>query len=197
MKLPRLPCICGSAAAGVSADSLELSHRLLLLELCRQYFPSHFGGRKSTPHSAYTANVFLCISLPQPLSSSVISDKFRKEISLEAQYPEIRHPKVVLRSAISNQPAGNFEIRAAANETPPPPPTQKPHIPIMPREGYQVPTGSAVGAPRGSTGMVEARTSAMTYLCGDCGGSVSLGRDALVACPHCAGRVLYKERTKR
>jgi DNA-directed RNA polymerase subunit RPC12/RpoP len=37
----------------------------------------------------------------------------------------------------------------------------------------------------------------MTYICGDCGSNVSLGKDALVACPHCAGRVLYKERTKR
>ncbi|KAK3181860.1 DNA-directed RNA polymerase core subunit rpc10 [Lecanicillium sp. MT-2017a] len=71
----------------------------------------------------------------------------------------------------------------------------------MPREEYQVPTassGAAAGA-RGATGDVgrhDAR-SVMTYLCGDCGGSVSLGKDALVACPHCAGRVLYKERTKR
>lgn len=68
----------------------------------------------------------------------------------------------------------------------------------MPREGYQVPTGTAgAGGARGSTGMVDARTSNMTYLCGDCGGTVSLTKDALVACPHCAGRVLYKERTKR
>jgi DNA-directed RNA polymerases I, II, and III subunit RPABC4 len=66
----------------------------------------------------------------------------------------------------------------------------------MPREGYQVPTAGGAVAPRGSTGMVEAR-STTSYICGDCGGSVSLSKDALVACPHCAGRVLYKERTKR
>jgi len=65
----------------------------------------------------------------------------------------------------------------------------------MPREDYQLPTAAA----RGSTNVgsnTDVR-SVMTYLCGDCGGSVSLGKDALVACPHCAGRVLYKERTKR
>ncbi|KFH40727.1 DNA-directed RNA polymerases I, II, and III subunit RPABC4-like protein [Hapsidospora chrysogenum ATCC 11550] len=70
----------------------------------------------------------------------------------------------------------------------------------MPREGYQVPTagsGSAGGAPmRGSTGGGQDR-AVMTYMCGDCGGSVALAKDGLVACPHCAGRVLYKERTKR
>lgn len=70
----------------------------------------------------------------------------------------------------------------------------------MPREEYQVPTASAgATAARGAThdvGRHEQR-SIMTYLCGDCGGSVSLSKDAVVACPHCAGRVLYKERTKR
>ncbi|KAF4984781.1 hypothetical protein FZEAL_72 [Fusarium zealandicum] len=65
----------------------------------------------------------------------------------------------------------------------------------MPREEYQVPTASS--APRGATRDVHESRSVMTYLCGDCGGSVTLGKDALVACPHCAGRVLYKERTKR
>lgn len=51
---------------------------------------------------------------------------------------------------------------------------------------------------RGATGgeRHESR-SVMTYICGDCGGNVTLSKDALVACPHCAGRVLYKERTKR
>lgn len=68
----------------------------------------------------------------------------------------------------------------------------------MPREDYQLPTANTA---RGSTNVggavgQEVR-SVMTYLCGDCGGSVTLGKDALVACPHCAGRVLYKERTKR
>ena len=67
----------------------------------------------------------------------------------------------------------------------------------MPREGYQVPTGTSAGtAVRGATGTGQDRV-VMTYLCGDCGGSVSLAKDGLVACPHCAGRVLYKERTKR
>lgn len=70
----------------------------------------------------------------------------------------------------------------------------------MPREEYQVPTASAGAVTsRGAThdvGRHEQR-SIMTYLCGDCGGRVSLGKDAVVACPHCAGRVLYKERTKR
>ncbi|GAB0132322.1 hypothetical protein EsDP_00000762 [Epichloe bromicola] len=66
----------------------------------------------------------------------------------------------------------------------------------MPREEYQVPTG-APSTTRGNTRDDVASRSVMTYLCGDCGSSVSLGKDALVACPHCAGRVLYKERTKR
>ncbi|KAK5996736.1 ABC10-alpha [Cladobotryum mycophilum] len=70
----------------------------------------------------------------------------------------------------------------------------------MPREEYQVPTAgggaSAGGMARGNTRDDGAR-SVMTYLCGDCGGNVTLSKDALVACPHCAGRVLYKERTKR
>lgn len=65
----------------------------------------------------------------------------------------------------------------------------------MPREEYQVPASSSVQ--RGGTRETHETRSVMTYLCGDCGGSVSLGKDALVACPHCAGRVLYKERTKR
>ncbi|KAM4058784.1 DNA directed RNA polymerase, 7 kDa subunit [Hirsutella rhossiliensis] len=72
----------------------------------------------------------------------------------------------------------------------------------MPREEYQVPTASAaVGAPasaaRGSTREGHDSRAVMSYLCGDCGGTVTLTKDALVACPHCAGRVLYKERTKR
>ncbi|CAG9986723.1 hypothetical protein V2G26_012062 [Clonostachys chloroleuca] len=69
----------------------------------------------------------------------------------------------------------------------------------MSREGYQVPTASAGSGAvaRGSTGMQDTRSSVMSYLCGDCGGSVHLGKDSTVACPHCAGRVLYKERTKR
>ncbi|CEJ92740.1 Putative DNA-directed RNA polymerases I, II, and III subunit RPABC4 [[Torrubiella] hemipterigena] len=69
----------------------------------------------------------------------------------------------------------------------------------MPREEYQVPTSTTGASARGATHDardVSAR-SVMTYLCGDCGGNVSLTKDALVACPHCAGRVLYKERTKR
>lgn len=69
----------------------------------------------------------------------------------------------------------------------------------MPREEYQVPTSTGASTARGAThdvGRHEQR-SIMTYLCGDCGGSVSLSKDAVVACPHCAGRVLYKERTKR
>ncbi|KAH6970957.1 hypothetical protein BGZ61DRAFT_458238 [Ilyonectria robusta] len=66
----------------------------------------------------------------------------------------------------------------------------------MPREEYQVPTGAS-GAQRGGTRDAHESRAVMSYLCGDCGGSVTLGKDALVACPHCAGRVLYKERTKR
>lgn len=67
----------------------------------------------------------------------------------------------------------------------------------MPREEYQVPTASSVT--RGATHDVarNENRSAMTYLCGDCGNQVTLGKEALVACPHCAGRVLYKQRTKR
>lgn len=69
----------------------------------------------------------------------------------------------------------------------------------MPREEYQVPTATTGAAARGATHDARdvSTRSVMTYLCGDCGGSVSLSKDALVACPHCAGRVLYKERTKR
>ncbi|ODA77274.1 hypothetical protein RJ55_06901 [Drechmeria coniospora] len=75
----------------------------------------------------------------------------------------------------------------------------------MPREEYQVPSAgaaSATSASRGATGPSHhqhdaAARSVMSYICGDCGGSVTIGKDALVACPHCAGRVLYKERTKR
>ncbi|KAG6093957.1 electron carrier [Claviceps sp. LM220 group G6] len=67
----------------------------------------------------------------------------------------------------------------------------------MPREEYQVPTAAPGAAARGNTREAHTSRSIMTYLCGDCGSSVSLGKDALVACPHCAGRVLYKERTKR
>lgn len=65
----------------------------------------------------------------------------------------------------------------------------------MDREGYQPPPSGGAGASRGGDGFE--RRQQMTYLCGDCGASVSLGKDALVACPQCAGRVLYKERTKR
>ncbi|RDA94084.1 hypothetical protein CP533_5315 [Ophiocordyceps camponoti-saundersi (nom. inval.)] len=80
----------------------------------------------------------------------------------------------------------------------------------MPREEYQVPTGSGAApstssgagaanasAARGSTREIHDARSVMSYICGDCGGTVTLGRESLVACPHCAGRVLYKERTKR
>lgn len=70
----------------------------------------------------------------------------------------------------------------------------------MPREEYQVPTasgGTGVGVTRGSTLNTYDARPTMSYLCGDCGGSVTLTKDATVACPHCAGRVLYKERTKR
>ncbi|KZZ98871.1 RNA polymerase Rbp10 [Moelleriella libera RCEF 2490] len=65
----------------------------------------------------------------------------------------------------------------------------------MPREEYQVPTAS--GASRGNTREDHVVRAVITYTCGDCGSNVSLGKDALVACPHCAGRVLYKQRTKR
>ncbi|KAH7310549.1 hypothetical protein B0I35DRAFT_439262 [Stachybotrys elegans] len=66
----------------------------------------------------------------------------------------------------------------------------------MPREEYQVPSGSTGGATRMTMNPAETNYS-MVYRCGDCGGAVTLAKDALVACPHCAGRVLYKERTKR
>ncbi|CZS82248.1 unnamed protein product [Fusarium graminearum] len=66
---------------------------------------------------------------------------------------------------------------------------------IMSREGYQIPTAST--GQRGGTRDDQQVRHVMSYLCGDCGGSVTLGKDALVACPHCAGRILYKERTKR
>ncbi|KAI1024755.1 hypothetical protein LB503_007254 [Fusarium chuoi] len=65
----------------------------------------------------------------------------------------------------------------------------------MPREEYQVPTANA--GQRGGTRDDHQVRHVMSYICGDCGGSVTLGKDATVACPHCAGRVLYKERTKR
>ncbi|RCI10248.1 hypothetical protein L249_8706 [Ophiocordyceps polyrhachis-furcata BCC 54312] len=88
----------------------------------------------------------------------------------------------------------------------------------MPREEYQVPTAAGGGAQpssssssgpgpgpgaasasaaRGSTRDALDARSGMSYICGDCGGTVTLSKDALVACPHCAGRVLYKGRTKR
>ncbi|KAF4343923.1 RNA polymerase Rbp10 [Fusarium beomiforme] len=65
----------------------------------------------------------------------------------------------------------------------------------MPREEYQIPTANS--GQRGGTRDAHEVRHVMSYICGDCGGSVTLGKDALVACPHCAGRVLYKERTKR
>ncbi|KEY72340.1 hypothetical protein S7711_01022 [Stachybotrys chartarum IBT 7711] len=69
----------------------------------------------------------------------------------------------------------------------------------MPREEYQVPSAGAGGASSGNRIMRDQiePPSNMIYRCGDCGGAVTLNKDALVACPHCAGRVLYKERTKR
>lgn len=70
----------------------------------------------------------------------------------------------------------------------------------MAREEYQVPTSGGQAASGGGNyagGSIEPVRAKMSYLCGDCGVSVSLGKDATVQCPHCAGRVLYKERTKR
>lgn len=66
----------------------------------------------------------------------------------------------------------------------------------MPREEYQVPT-TASGTQRGATHDVHRVSTTISYICGDCGGNVKLSNDVAVVCPHCAGRVLYKERTKR
>lgn len=65
----------------------------------------------------------------------------------------------------------------------------------MDRETYQPPTASATRGGAGTDGYE--RRQAMTYTCGDCGNSVSLGKGASVICSNCSGRVLYKERTKR
>lgn len=65
----------------------------------------------------------------------------------------------------------------------------------MNRETYQPPTAS--GAPRGAAGNADDRDYKMQYICGDCGTKVELFKKSHIACRECAGRVLYKQRTKR
>ncbi|KAF5628562.1 DNA-directed RNA polymerase and III subunit RPABC4 [Fusarium sp. NRRL 25303] len=93
---------------------------------------------------------------------------------------------------MTNATSNLFLTTRKASITQPPP---KPTASKMPREEYQVPTANA--GQRGGTRDDHQVRHVMSYICGDCGGSVTLGKDATVACPHCAGRVLYKERTKR
>ncbi|KAK0387031.1 hypothetical protein NLU13_5345 [Sarocladium strictum] len=65
----------------------------------------------------------------------------------------------------------------------------------MEREAYQPPTAS--GPPRGANSDALDGRANMIYICGDCGNHVSIRKDSNIACPACAGRVLYKQRTKR
>ncbi|KAL2203810.1 hypothetical protein CC79DRAFT_1371835 [Sarocladium strictum] len=65
----------------------------------------------------------------------------------------------------------------------------------MEREAYQPPTAS--GPPRGATNDALDNRANMTYTCGDCGWNVTIRKDSNIACTNCAGRVLYKQRTKR
>lgn len=65
----------------------------------------------------------------------------------------------------------------------------------MEREAYQVPTAS--GPPRGATSDALDGRATMVYICGDCGYHVQIRKDSNIACSECAGRVLYKQRTKR
>ncbi|KAF3766923.1 metallothionein-I gene transcription activator [Cryphonectria parasitica EP155] len=80
----------------------------------------------------------------------------------------------------------------------------------MSREGYQVPTGSAVSPfDFGTSQQRQASFSAggaanpsdneplIRYLCGDCGTPNQLKKSQPVQCLDCGCRVLYKERTKR
>ena len=65
------------------------------------------------------------------------------------------------------------------------------------REDYRPPQADAAAtAVRGPAGSGRDDFS-MAYQCGDCGSRVILGKDSVIACDHCMGRVLYKERTKR
>jgi DNA-directed RNA polymerases I, II, and III subunit RPABC4 len=93
-------------------------------------------------------------------------------------------PRIIYLNVRQNEPIRPFRVRSTQQHK------------IMVREGYQVPTGGSGAA--GARGSTHQEIRAMTtYSCGDCGSSVTLAKDAVVACPHCAGRVLYKERTKR
>ncbi|KAG6105692.1 electron carrier [Claviceps sp. LM219 group G6] len=118
----------------------------------------------------------------------------RDQVSFPPYPPRTPHPR-----EIASQKNNNLQApKGLPNSTPQllsKGSTQKTRT--MPREEYQVPTAAPGAAARGNTREAHTSRSIMTYLCGDCGSSVSLGKDALVACPHCAGRVLYKERTKR
>ncbi|KAF2869990.1 DNA directed RNA polymerase [Massariosphaeria phaeospora] len=63
--------------------------------------------------------------------------------------------------------------------------------------GYQ-PTNGATGT--GTTQaqpVVDERSRAVTYSCGDCDQEVQLKRGEPIRCRNCGHRVLYKQRTNR
>lgn len=81
----------------------------------------------------------------------------------------------------------------------------------MQREGYVPPSnsnpgrssgaggGSGAGGAGGSYGggMMDKQSSAMKYLCADCGKGVTINKGDPIRCKECGFRILYKERTKR
>ena len=87
----------------------------------------------------------------------------------------------------------------------------------MNREGYVPPTSGGRSGPSGSGGGGaggggsyggsggggggggggDRVSSAMKYLCADCGKGVTLNKGDPIRCKECGFRILYKERTKR
>ncbi|PSN72780.1 hypothetical protein BS50DRAFT_568386 [Corynespora cassiicola Philippines] len=55
-------------------------------------------------------------------------------------------------------------------------------------------TGDAAG---GAAAIVDDRSRAVHYTCGDCDSVVTLKRGEPIRCRNCGHRVLYKQRTKR
>jgi len=76
---------------------------------------------------------------------------------------------------------------------------------IMQREGYVPPSNSNPGrssGPGGGSGsygggIIDKQSSAMKYLCADCGKGVTINKGDPIRCKECGFRILYKERTKR
>lgn len=77
----------------------------------------------------------------------------------------------------------------------------------MQREGYVPPSASGSGGRTGGTGsygggggggsLIDKQSSAMRYLCADCGKGVTINKGDPIRCKECGFRILYKERTKR